>query len=200
MHDCEKRNSGSFCGAPAASFVRQRRMDVPNDQQAAFRYRMIESISMERDEAVRLPSVHLFDRQMAKLASECAVVIAPDSCKPHAFCQRHQRFFYPLPFGLARTRRMNNVTQKNDLRRMEFITRRIQFLLGAVVGKRPQFATPALCPAIPKVDVGHNQRTGRVDPHRTGRVCEKPLGKQSCAAQTWIISAARCSHAISAHS
>ena len=145
---------------------------MSNDEQAAFRNRSVQSISMERDETVRLPTVHLFDRQMPKLACERAVVIAPDGSKPHPFRQRHQCFFYPLPFGQTRTRRMHNVAEKNDLRRIKFITGRIQFLFGALVRKRPQFAAPALCPAIPKVDVGNDQRSGRGDPHRAGTVRE----------------------------
>jgi hypothetical protein len=52
------------------------------------------------------------------------------------------------------------VPEKDDLDRLQLGAGLHQLLLRASVGKRSQFAAPALCPAISEMNVGDNHRAG----------------------------------------
>src|SRR4051812_23909434 len=76
----------------------------------------------------------------------------------------------PNPFGLAGSRRVDNISQEYKTFGVQLIAHCEQFVASTSIHQRPEFTATPLCPTVPEMEICDDDRARSGNPKRSGCV------------------------------
>jgi hypothetical protein len=110
--------------------------------------------------------LHSRNRQMPELARESPIVVSADRDQLGAPAQLAKRGLNPIAFRDARPRGVHQIAEKDNAGRAQVIEEIQQLLSCARICQWPELPATPLCPAIPKMNIGHQRSPGLWHPKR----------------------------------